>query len=119
MKDQEFAAKERELEKLYEKLSVFTKGRYRSIGYLRRVFRFLRSDPRLCEIPKYKALYEECLYYFFLKKEVEDGIVDFDRQKEQETLEFIADLTNQTGFFDQLPQAEIDAYILFKETWSK
>ena len=118
MDDREFGKENPDqiaLDNKYFEIVCATRGKWRSLGFLRRILCFLRAHTELCKDLNYQRLYDECVYYLLLENKVNNNWTTFREQEQKEWLEFVIDLENKSTIVDKLPKCEVDAYLEYRK----
>ncbi|MBQ9806907.1 MAG: hypothetical protein IJW49_10445 [Clostridia bacterium] len=111
---------ELEVDTIYLEIVHFTRGKWRTLGYLSRILCYLREHIELCEDPDYQKLYDECIYYLLLEVKLNNLWTRYSQQEQKDYLEFVADLENKSVIFDKLPKSEVEAYLNYrKNRWNQ
>lgn len=108
---------EQDLKEIELDIRLFTKGEWRALGYVRRVFYYLRENIELCEQAEWKRLYDECVYYQILdaRLNIEWTEISFDEQRKY--IEFLADLAiKRNNAACRFSKKEVEKYLEYRKT---
>ena len=102
------------VDEMYFQIVCFTKGKWRSLVYLRKVLGVLREHTELCENPNYQKLYNECIHFLLLEIKLRKTWTMYTTEEQQRFLEKQVDVENKTNPYEKLPTYEVDAYLAYR-----
>ncbi len=103
-----------EVDNICFEIVCHTRGRWRSLVYLKKILCYLREHKELCKDPAYQRLYDECIRFLLLEIKVCKTWLMYDQQTQKEYLEKLIDIENKTVYYDKLSKYEVEAYLDYR-----